>query len=70
MFHDAVRCVLETGVASTSHLQRRLRLGYARAARLVDMMESRGIVGPPDGSKQREILVQRDYLRTMEEAQS
>jgi len=70
MFGDAVRCVLETGVASTSHLQRRLRLGYARAARLVDMMEARGIVGPPDGSKQREILVQRDYLRTMEEAQS
>jgi len=57
-------------VASTSHLQRRLRLGYARAARLVDMMEARGIVGPPDGSKQREILVQRDYLRTLEEAQS
>ncbi len=70
MFPEAVRCVLETGVASTSHLQRRLRLGYARAARLVDMMEARGIVGPPDGSKQREILVQRDYLRTMEEAQS
>ena len=70
MFQDAVRCVLETGVASTSHLQRRLRLGYARAARLVDMMESRGIVGPPDGSKQREILVQRDYLRSFEEAQS
>jgi len=70
IFNDAVRCVLETGVASTSHLQRRLRLGYARAARLVDMMEARGIVGPPDGSKQREILVQRDYLRTLEEAQS
>ncbi|HEY3176139.1 MAG TPA: DNA translocase FtsK [Candidatus Polarisedimenticolia bacterium] len=70
MFQDAVRCVLETGVASTSHLQRRLRLGYARAARLVDLMEARGIVGPPDGSKQREILVQRDYLRTFEEANS
>ncbi len=70
MFVEAVRCVLETGVASTSHLQRRLRLGYARAARLVDMMEARGIVGPPDGSKQREILVQRDFLRQMEEAQS
>jgi len=70
MFQDAVRCVLETGVASTSHLQRRLRLGYARAARLVDMMESRGIVGPPDGSRQREILVQSDYLQRLEEAQS
>ncbi len=70
MYHDAVRCVLETGVASTSHLQRRLRLGYARAARLVDMMESRGIVGPPDGSRQREILVQRDYLQALEEAKS
>ena len=70
MFQDAVRCVLETGVASTSHLQRRLRLGYARAARLVDMMEARGIVGPPDGSRQREILVQRDYLHQSEEARS
>ncbi len=68
MFQEAVRCVLETGVASTSHLQRRLRLGYARAARLVDMMEARGIVGPPDGSRQREILVQRDFLEQMEEA--
>jgi len=70
MFQDAVRCVLETGVASTSHLQRRLRLGYARAARLVDMMEARGIVGPPDGSRQREILVQRDDLHQSEEARS
>ncbi len=69
MFQDAVRCVLETGVASTSHLQRRLRLGYARAARLVDMMEARGIVGPPDGSKQREILVKRDFLASFGEAQ-
>ncbi len=70
MYQDAVRCVLETGVASTSHLQRRLRLGYARAARLVDALEARGIVGPPDGSKQREILVPRDYLQAMEEAGS
>ena len=68
MYMEAVRCVLETGVASTSHLQRRLRLGYARAARVMDMMESRGIVGPPDGSKQREILVARDFLNRLEEA--
>ena len=70
MFEDAVRCILETGVASTSHLQRRLRLGYARAARLVDMMEARGIVGPPDGSRQREILVTREYLSQKQEARS
>ena len=50
------------------HWMHWLRLGYARAARVMDMMESRGIVGPPDGSKQREILVERDFLERLEEA--
>jgi S-DNA-T family DNA segregation ATPase FtsK/SpoIIIE len=59
MYDDAVRVVLETGQASVSHLQRRLRLGYSRAARLVDMMELNGIVGPSQGAKGREILVDR-----------
>lgn len=57
LFEDAVRVVLETGQASISMVQRRLRVGYTRAARLVDMMELKGIVGPHTGSKAREILV-------------
>jgi len=54
-FDDAVRMVIETGQASVSMLQRRMRLGYARAARIVDQMHEAGIVGPPDGSKPRTI---------------
>ncbi|MCC6490952.1 MAG: DNA translocase FtsK, partial [Candidatus Hydrogenedentes bacterium] len=57
LFDEAVRVVLETGQASISMVQRRLRVGYTRAARLIDMMEMRGIVGPHSGSKAREILV-------------
>ena len=57
LFEDAVRVVLTTGQASASVLQRRLRVGYARAARLLDLMEEEGIVGPFLGSKAREILV-------------
>ncbi|HQK76093.1 MAG TPA: DNA translocase FtsK, partial [Candidatus Hydrogenedentes bacterium] len=57
LFDEAVRIVLETGQASISMVQRRLRVGYTRAARLIDMMELRGIVGPHIGSKAREILV-------------
>lgn len=56
-FDEAVQVVLETGQASISMVQRRLRVGYTRAARLIDMMEMRGIVGPHIGSKAREILV-------------
>jgi S-DNA-T family DNA segregation ATPase FtsK/SpoIIIE len=65
MFGEAVRIAVESKQISASHLQRRLRLGYARAARLVDMMEARGIVGPADGSKPREVLVGMDYLQEM-----
>jgi S-DNA-T family DNA segregation ATPase FtsK/SpoIIIE len=57
MFDEAVRLVLETGQASVSMLQRRLRLGYTRAARLIDAMEAEGIIGPFRGSKPREILI-------------
>jgi len=56
MYQDAVRVVLEQGKASTSTLQRRLRLGYGRAARILDMMQREGIIGPPDGSRPREVL--------------
>ncbi len=56
LFDDAVRLVFEFGKASTSLLQRRLRIGYGRAAHLIDLMERDGLVGPADGSKPREIL--------------
>ena len=55
----AVDVVLETGQASVSMLQRRLKLGYARAARLVDQMEERGYVGPFEGSKPRQLLIDK-----------
>lgn len=57
MLEEAIQVVLESGKASTSFLQRRLRLGYARAARIIDMMEDVGVVGPGSGAKPREILV-------------
>ena len=57
-FDEAVQMVLETGQASVSMLQRRLRLGYTRAARIIDAMEEEGIIGPFRGSKPREILIQ------------
>jgi len=62
MYEDAVRLVLEMGKASTSTLQRRLRLGYGRAARILDVMERDGIIGPPDGSRPREVLKRPDWL--------
>jgi S-DNA-T family DNA segregation ATPase FtsK/SpoIIIE len=66
MYQDAVRVVLELGKASTSTLQRRLRLGYGRAARILDMMQKEGIIGPPDGSKPREVLKRPDWLEEVE----
>lgn len=57
MFKDAVRVVVESGKASTSLLQRRLRVGYARAARIIEEMEEQGIVGPADGARPREVLI-------------
>ena len=59
-YDDAVRVVLSTGQASASYLQRRLKLGYSRAARLIEIMEANGIVGPSQGSKPREILIRAD----------
>jgi len=56
LYEEAVNLVLSTGVASISNLQRKMRLGYARAARIIDMMEGDGIIGPADGSKPRQIL--------------
>jgi S-DNA-T family DNA segregation ATPase FtsK/SpoIIIE len=66
MYEEALRVVLEVGKASTSTLQRRLRLGYGRAARILDMMHRDGIIGPPDGSKPREVLKRPDWLREVD----
>lgn len=70
MMPDAVKCVVEAGQASTSLLQRRLRLGYARAGRLIDEMEQLGIVGPHEGSKPRQVLIsyQQWLEMTMQQA--
>lgn len=57
MYKDALRVVTESGKASASLLQRRLRVGYARAARLIETMEDQGIIGPPDGARPREVLI-------------
>ncbi|MBQ9393326.1 MAG: hypothetical protein IJU18_04975, partial [Oscillospiraceae bacterium] len=61
----AVDVVLEVGQASVSMLQRRLKLGYSRAARLVDQMEERGIVGPFEGSKPRQLLITKAQWQEM-----
>jgi len=68
LFEEAVKLILESSQASVSILQRRMRLGYTRAARLIDAMEQEGIVGPYRGSKPREILVDKDsWLKGEEE---
>jgi len=56
LYEDAKQTVIEAGKASTSYIQRKLRVGYARAARLMDILESRGVIGPADGAKPREVL--------------
>ena len=68
LFEDAVRLVLEFGKASTSLLQRRLRIGYGRAAHLIDLMERDGIVGAADGPKPREVLKRPDWLSEVEQS--
>ena len=60
LYEDAVKIVVDIGKASTSVLQRRLRIGYGRAASLLDAMERDGIIGPPDGTKPRAVLVNRE----------
>jgi len=57
MYNDALRVVIESRKASTSLLQRRLRIGYARAARIIEEMEEQGVIGPADGSRPRDVLV-------------
>ncbi|HWP50943.1 MAG TPA: DNA translocase FtsK [Clostridia bacterium] len=60
MLAPAIECVVEAGMASTSLLQRKLKLGYARAARIIDEMEGRGIIGPYEGSKPRAVLISKE----------
>jgi DNA segregation ATPase FtsK/SpoIIIE and related proteins len=65
MLPQAIECVVEMGQASTSALQRRLKLGYARAARIIDQLEQKGIVGPFEGSKPRQVLISKDQWLEM-----
>ena len=67
LYEEAKRLVLTTKKASASFLQRRLRIGYARAARLLDMMEERGIVGPPKGAKPRKVYGEGGFEETSSE---
>jgi S-DNA-T family DNA segregation ATPase FtsK/SpoIIIE len=66
-YEEAVRIVIEMGRASTSVLQRRLRIGYGRAASIIDMMYREGIVGPEDSSKPRQVLVKADFLERLDQ---
>jgi S-DNA-T family DNA segregation ATPase FtsK/SpoIIIE len=68
LYQDAIRVVCDAGRASTSTLQRRLRIGYGRAARLIDLMEKDGIVGPPEGTKPREVLKNRSWMREFDQS--
>jgi len=68
LYEDAVRLVVEFGKASTSLLQRRLRIGYGRAAHLIDLMEQDGIVGAADGPKPREVLKRPDWISEIEQS--
>jgi S-DNA-T family DNA segregation ATPase FtsK/SpoIIIE len=60
--NDAIELVVKTGKASASYLQRRFRVGYARAARLLDILEDKGVIGPGEGAKPRDILVTKEDL--------
>jgi S-DNA-T family DNA segregation ATPase FtsK/SpoIIIE len=62
---EAADIVVTSGLGSTSMLQRRLKVGYARAGRIMDMLESKGVVGPPDGSKPREVLCDVEELESL-----
>ena len=64
---DAIETVVDAGQASVSMLQRRFRIGYNRAARIIDALEARGIIGPADGSRPRQVLLSEEEFRQMKE---
>lgn len=66
---EAAQVVVDSQLGSTSGLQRRLKVGYARAGRIMDMLEQKGVVGPPDGSKPREVLLDTDGLEELRQAE-
>jgi S-DNA-T family DNA segregation ATPase FtsK/SpoIIIE len=68
LFDEAARLVVAQQQASASFLQRRMRIGFSRAARLIDMMEQDGLLGPPQGSKPREVLVKPDYFTEIDDS--
>ena len=67
LLSDAISLVVKSGQASVSMLQRRFRIGYNRAARIMDMMEARGIVAPQDGSRPRQVLMSEEELEALRE---
>jgi S-DNA-T family DNA segregation ATPase FtsK/SpoIIIE len=67
LFDEAARLVVSEGMGSASFLQRRMRVGFSRAARLIDMLEQDGILGPAQGSKPREVLVKSDFFAEIDE---
>ena len=66
---DSIELVIDSGKASVSMLQRRFRIGYNRAARIVDMMEDMGVVGPQDGSSPRQVIMTREEFEQLKESQ-
>ena len=67
---EAAQIVVESQLGSTSGLQRRLKVGYARAGRIMDMLEEKGVVGPPDGSKPREVLLDEEGLAALQQVEA
>ncbi len=65
---DSIELVIDSGKASVSMLQRRFRIGYNRAARIVDMMEDMGVVGPQDGSSPRQVIMTREEFEAFKES--
>ena len=66
LYDEAARIVVQSGQVSISYLQRKMRIGFSRAARLVDMMEAEGLVSPATGGKAREVLVGREYFEEVD----